>query len=89
MNKKMISVICAAAMAAATMPVMSMTALAADDTIKIGVFEPQTGENGGGASRSFRVRVTRMRSARPSRSMERSTRSSWTRSTTNPIRQRP
>lgn len=48
MNKKMISVICAAAMAAATMPVMSMTALAADDTIKIGVFEPQTGENGGG-----------------------------------------
>ncbi len=48
MNKKMISVICAAAMAATTMPVMSMTALAADDTIKIGVFEPQTGENGGG-----------------------------------------
>lgn len=48
MNKKFVSALCAGAMAMSMVPVMSMTALAADDTIKIGVFEPQTGENGGG-----------------------------------------
>lgn len=47
MNKKVLSVVCASAMALTAMLGLTMTASAAD-TIKIGVFEPQTGENGGG-----------------------------------------
>lgn len=48
MNRKVVSVVCAATMAFSMTPVAAMPVLAADDTIKIGVFEPQTGENGGG-----------------------------------------
>ncbi len=47
MRKKMVSAIAALSMAAMAIAGMSVTAYA-DDVIKLGVFEPQTGENGGG-----------------------------------------
>lgn len=47
MNRKLVSALCASAMTMGLLAGMSITANAADK-IKIGVFEPQTGENGGG-----------------------------------------
>ena len=45
MKKRMISVICGLSMAVMALAGMNVYA---EDVIKIGVFEPQTGENGGG-----------------------------------------